>query len=348
MGSKLRTDSDYIVTGDVKIRESFPLIRQDIFKEYMTRIDALSTEGGSFAYMENQYFTDYLITQNLFKAWQEIFRDAGFAYIVIPYKPGTFWFDLFGKLAKDKIIKQEYQCLKWLEIKTARKIFELDGLKWKHTFDISDPKQLIEFNIQPKKMPNPSSKAFKKLKFKVDECWDVEKREFVYNKEFYVKDVLTESDIMAFTLVSTHKGGQSKERLKVKIGTNVKKTSHRYLNNNGIYIHSKASFFREGEDENATYWATIGSANLNNRSLTGDQSGYQDSEMNVFWSHNGEKDNKIIEFWANLWGEHAGCGFNPSSFRENAWENLIDIQLSGKAKHHIVRLDVVERYLRLV
>ena len=166
--------------------------------------------------------------------------------------------------------------------------------------------------------------------------------------EFEVEDVMTDSDIMAFTLASNREAhGSSSMGIKgsVVAGEDVDERLHEYLEKYHIYTHSKATTFFNRENDD--YIATIGSANLNPRSL--DDNDHQDSEMNIWWS--GEP--RVTGLRNSLWTHHLGLSGSSfdveTSWAEKAWENLETIMrardrsISGT----VVRLDVVDRWDQL-
>jgi phosphatidylserine/phosphatidylglycerophosphate/cardiolipin synthase-like enzyme len=369
---RLEIERDYLVKEDVDVYVSVPRYqpansnivvrdRKDIKEEYLRRIDACGRLG-SFIYMENQYWCNYEIAERLFYAWRsaEAQSQGGgegeelpFAYIVLPYNPETHWIDVLlkGNLAKDDILKREYQTIKWLEIKTARVIYEWQGNAWKPMYRVErSPLTDIGFEYSPDSLPETRSSEFEKLTFTLIKGYDM-KGNPVRQKKIYVKNTLTRSDIMAFTIVSMHSSKDRREEFnKLSPHPGEARTAiHEFCKKYGIYVHSKCSLFREKGASGDVFWATIGSANLNYRSLEGDDGkrGLQDSEMNVFWSISGTEDNKILDFWANLWGEFGANSFDPFLFYDIAWRNLEQIQKHGEPIAPIVRLDVVDRYRRL-
>ena len=112
-----------------------------------------------------------------------------------------------------------------------------------------------------------------------------------------------------------------------------------------VTARSKAStFINRGNDE---YIATIGSANLNPRSL--DDNDDQDSEMNIWWS--GEL--RVTGLRDRLWDHHlnlSGSTFDVEvQWAERAWENLETIMHARDRSitGTVVRLDVVDRWNQL-
>jgi hypothetical protein len=384
--TRLAVEPRYAVPGEVRVRVSHPWEGvgansggvTEILEEYEARIDALAAPG-SFAYLENQYFTRTEIARRLFEAWQSASRAGGneggpFAYIVVPYRPETHWIDdkiLQGNLpgeGLDTTLKEMYQCIKWLEIKTARRIYLLgqpaggtggaSGV-WVEAYRVQNPREQIRFSYSPSELPESRSDDFGAVGFELVEALEVASGRVVKNVRLRIGDCLTDSDIMAFTLASTQTdltaggsfhSGMAGAVAGVPVSADGRDTAHEYCRKYGIYIHSKCSLFREaGNGGPPMYWATIGSANLNDRSLIGraGSRGQPDSEMNIFWSDGGTTTNTIIEFWDGLWREFGVTQWDPAQFHRVAMENLLNIQRTGRAQALVTRLDVVTQYRKL-
>ena len=340
----------------------------DILKHYEYNISTLKLPN-SFLYMENQYFSDYRIAKKIKEQWYNNKGHNGyFAFISITYDPGTFSIDerLGGIFFKDKLIKREMQNLKWLEITTARSIFIKDtNGQWIHKWNVLDPRRYISFeddavNNNPEMLDVDKTKFLIKNAVKIDSNGNVMHRigsngvkelDTVPCVTLQVNEVMTVSDIMAYTLVSNMKTDNVPNNPQ-----NSNTPNNRYRNfllNSNIYIHSKCSIFLNCQsDTEIQHWATIGSANISPTSLG--LNGEQDSEMNVWWKHSerdSDKKNMIKELLLNLWSDHLGVKnmqkIDINLWKEKGWKNLFNITNGQPIDGSVVRLDVVERYRHL-
>ena len=158
-----------------------------------------------------------------------------------------------------------------------------------------------------------------------------------------MQDVITVSDIMSYTLVSNyHRNGQ--QILPRAPNLSPRDRVLTFVKENEIYVHSKCAIFQNRE-RGGESWATIGSANINRRSL-GRADGTQDSEMNIWW----RKEPGIDRFRQRLWEHHLGprapALLDEEAWDTRAWWNLRAIMegVGTPLKGHVVRLDVVDRY----
>ncbi len=312
---------------------------KEIMLHYEKTLSSL-TRPGSFLYMENQYFTDHRIATKVEAQWRTLpGEERPFAYIVIPYEPQTHWLDemLGGWFAKDEIVEKEMQNLKWLEIKTVRKILvkDING-QWVYKWEVSNPRTDVCFknnkiNTDPDKMEKNSTFEIKNaLRVDTDgkRIPNIDPEDVTLSAD----KVLTVSDIMAYTLVS--RAGQT-------LTPGRPQSIYRnFLRKNNIYIHSKCSIFLDCKPGGQN-WATVGTANINPRGL--DDEGDQDSEINVWW----EKKQHVDVFLRELWKEHLNKKGNKKTdaylWRDIGWKNLQNIMNGQSVDSSVIRLDVVDR-----
>ncbi|MEM7038581.1 MAG: hypothetical protein AAF570_16470, partial [Bacteroidota bacterium] len=190
--------------------------------EYELQLNALKhdTEGGAFFYAENQFFEDYDFAQKLFEAWLTggNHQEPYFAFIVIPWKPDTHPMDWGGAFSSDDSLRKEFEILRWLEIKTARKIYvDPDGGKFQLKYEVEHPHLNIDFedeqlNHGPEGLKGKSWLVIREA-YVLDENGarifttppgsTVPIAQKIYNVRLQAREVMADSDIMAFSLVSS-------------------------------------------------------------------------------------------------------------------------------------------------
>lgn len=353
-----KPDSSYIV-DDSYIRVSLPAGMpgstiggvSEINSSYISNLDRL-TGNESFLYVENQYFEDHDITKRVFlnysKAADQNRENPYYAFIVIPYRPETVWIDFFGAFSRDSIVTAEAKNLKWLEIKSLTRIFikdPADGL-WYPKWDVTQPHKNVWFasSVSGPEDVEENSQFVVRDAEELDQNGDPTGNTVV-QQTFSVGEVMTESDIMAYTLVCNEEitGNGAIQPISIQSTGSPQDRLREYLYKYGIYIHSKCTLFLWGEPGNQ-YWGTIGSANISPRGL--DRNGDQDSEMNIFW----KKQETVESFCQTLWNEHAGLGdINHLGWVRRGRGNFNNIMSgSGGLDGSVVRLDVWDRMKHLV
>lgn len=343
-----------------------------IKEHYERSLDVMAKQNaqapGPFVYIENQYFTDVGFTKKLFDRWRRnvdtpgpggrrIDPDEPFAFIVIPYKPQpTRDWTTGGGL--HSIIYAEMQNLKWLEIRTARVIYTRDDNddQWVPYCAVDFPQDRIQFLAAVARDPSQLDESSEftivnPIALNPDESRQRDANgNFVYvdpNPPLRVDEVMTRSDIMTYTLVSPAErrpdGTARDVTPSIVSGEDVEDRAHEYTLPRHIYTHSKAATFFNREKN--IYVGTIGSANINPRSLD-DQTHHQDSEMNIWWS----RKEHVEAFRKKLWAHHLQVA-DPDLADEPAWidagwRNLVDIMHARNTRLNgtVVRLDVVDRY----
>jgi hypothetical protein len=172
---------------------------------------------------------------------------------------------------------------------------------------------------------------------------------FKQNPVLEAGNVMTKGDIMTYTLVTTRVAqptGYSNIHPSVLSGESMENRLNLFCERHHTYCHSKAATFFNRQ--RGRYVATIGSANLNPRSL-GDGQDSQDSEMNVWWS--GRR--PVLDFRARLWTHHLRnsdpLAVDEGVWAENGWNNMINIMHARDRalEGDVVRLDVVDRKKRV-
>lgn len=357
--------------------------KTEILRHYKQTIATL-TGPESFLYMENQYFREHSIAKMIEAQWRANHGHNGpFAYIVITYDPGTAALDekLGGIFFKDELLRKEMQNLKWMEIKSARTILvkNKDGL-WIPAWGVIDPRSDIRFlddeaDAAPENLKTDSRFVIKNAvrlapSVQSDKTPSAEWKNFITpsgNKTLdtvpsatlRVDEVLTVSDIMAYTFISARETGQKPNNPDGSVSqqgwfhrflecikggrqlTSAQKQFRYFLEKSNIYLHSKCSIFLNS-GHGGRHWATVGSANISPHSL--DYNGEQDSEMNVWWQHQKE----IERFILNLWREHLNDkglrNADAALWAEKGWKNLFSVMNRRPVDGAVLRLDVVERY----
>jgi len=161
-----------------------------------------------------------------------------------------------------------------------------------------------------------------------------------------VRDVLTESNVEAFTLAAP----DAPNLTALSAAMDPDQRVHDFFSAGtgaGIYVHSKAAIF--AFLTNGEFRATIGSANLFERSVGAP---LRDAEANVFWTSD-----KVGDFWRDLWKEHGGASVTgvptladmKQKFHDLGWENLKALlkgRWPGPSNTRMIRLDVVQRCVR--
>ena len=312
----------------------------------------------SFIYLENQYFTHLEITEALLERWKQNVQASGpdlieewrpFAFIVIPYVPQPS-IDTPLPTTLPFIATAEMALLKWLELRTARKIMlrTLDGgLEW--WCDVPVPQDHIKISGGAHDDPEQLSAGTQFTVvdgYKLDPQTGQRTGERIQNESKAAEDVLTVSDIMAFTLTATHADNTVPQPIPYPAGT-PRRREKDFLIANHVYCHAKVAFFHN--DRGNTFIGTVGSANLNARSLGGWDAraarvnaavDSPDSEMNVWFKGR----QATTQFRDELWTHHLKGAPTIERWLEQADENLRKIlRGSGTLEGHVVRLDVVAR-----
>lgn len=331
----------------------------DIKEHYWRSLDAMAGQR-SFIYIETQFFTSHAFTKAVFSRWKinigsRTEPDTPFCYIMIPYIPDPDLPDPSVSGDWSDISKDETQNLKWLEIKTARVIYKRDNRDhWVAHAYVPRPQRQIEFEV-PAVDSDPASfkpdkkfKVISALKLNPDETFYLDPQGNRVQISFSLKaeEVMTRSDIMAYTLITTLKRDGTDILPNTLSGSDVRDRLHEFLAPNHVYVHSKSSVFLN--KENDLYIGTIGSANISIRSFD-DAGDHQDSEMNVWWTGKAH----VEAYRSKLWVHHLRLP-NPQLADENqwqtlGWQNLRDIMLARgrRLDGDVVRLDVIDRMDKL-
>ena len=337
--------------------------KTDVLQHYEQTISTL-TGSVSFLYMENQYFSKHVIAEKIEAQWRANREHKGpFAYIVITYDPGTAALDekLGGIFFKDALIRKEMQNLKWMEIKSARTILvkDKDG-QWIPTWGVIDPRNDIRFlddkaNTSPENVKTESRFVIKNaVKLapagRADKTPNAEWKylttpngnkapDTVPSITLRVDEVLTVSDIMAYTFISARETGQKPNN--PDSSGSPQERFRRFLEKSNIYLHSKCSIFLN-RDQAGRHWATVGSANISPNSL--DYEGDQDSEMNVWWQHQEGIEKFILDLWREHLNDKGLRNADAALWAEKGWKNLFSVMNGRPVDGAVLRLDVVERY----
>ena len=375
--------ADVTETMPKKVYKSGLSAKTDVQQHYEQTISTL-TGPASFLYMENQYFSKHSIAEKIEAQWRASREHKGpFAYIAITYDPGTAALDekLGGIFFKDALVRKEMQNLKWMEIKSARTILvkDKDG-QWIPKWGVIDPRNDIRFldekaNTHPKNVKTNSlfvvknavklanaggSDKLSNAEWKYVTAPDGSKTpDTVPSVTLRVDEVLTVSDIMAYTFISARETRQKpnipdgsvspwkwyhwileciKCRRKLTL---VQKQFRYFLDKSNIYLHSKCSIFLNCNPA-GRHWATVGSANISPNSLEYD--GDQDSEMNVWWQHQEGIEKFILDLWREHLNEKELRNIDAALWAEKGWKNLFSIMNGRPVDGAVLRLDVVERY----
>lgn len=346
---------------------------QQIRAQYDATIQNLMHSTSAFAYLENQYAEDYDIFQDLWNAclpkmandpsmppraptWCR--RDP-FVYLVIPYEPWGLGIGVIDPLILASSVKRETKNILWLEIKTAVNIYDRQTGLFLMTLNTPPascnlPAPFVHFT-NPDTDVDPS---FLRLTDTVEMFGSVPPVTgpcpIQAHRTYALSEIITDGSFMSYVLVSSDL--TTATPLPPTPPANQIKTYDDYLNNHAIYIHSKHSaFFGAGGGQPVTRFV-IGSANLNPRSL-GVVAGApppfrrmveaEDSESALFWTP------PDLSFATQVWSEHLGFTATPPisspDWALEGWENWKLIRWGGQpsAKRRVVRLDAVQRCLRL-
>jgi phosphatidylserine/phosphatidylglycerophosphate/cardiolipin synthase-like enzyme len=350
-------DAGYVVE-DAMVLSTLP--RQSAFgpvehikTAYLRAVQSMNSVD-SFAYFETQYFSDHSLAKQLFHQWRtHVRRREGplpFAYVVLPYNPSTAWVDEFredffapGGLwdigERLGALRGEFRNLRWLEISTARRIYTQPSSDqpWQPILLVDDPLTQITWASRALRDAPDSLAAgdaftvtdARKLRSDGSVLTD-RGQPVLETRTFDADEVMTDSDIMAFCLVADGNARSGRGRDYVRD----------YLLHQEVYVHSKAALFLNAEPEPS--YATIGSANLNPRSLA--DGGSQDSELNVWFAGRA----RVEALWRSLASEHlagiAAADVRPQNFLEQGWDNLRRLFRGQPVNGNVVRLDVADRY----
>jgi phosphatidylserine/phosphatidylglycerophosphate/cardiolipin synthase-like enzyme len=339
----------------------------DILDRYSRAIASLS-ERNSFLYIENQYFDNVEIARRILDRWIQNVSAPGpdgqptgwpeqpFAFIVVTYRPDPE----YGTTALSGILPSwgelafyEMQVLKWLEVRTARIVRRRNAQQdWKFACAIEFPQRDVTFTDgeqdDPTKMEDDSE-------FRVENAVVVDEDtgawQYVPDPTnpgrlipqrhsgplvFSVEDTMTDSDVMTYVLASNTRYGSTPVG---PMGPTPRERVRHHLLEHEIYNHSKCTLFlNPGGGGHA---ATIGSANLNRRSL--DDDGDQDSEMNVWW----RASDHIEQFRKQLWAHHLEFSdpdlADYTAWKDQAWSDYLALREGRTPRGHVIRLDVVDR-----
>lgn len=361
-------------TDHVDITETMPKkayrsgsnAKTDILQHYEQTILTL-TGTESFLYMENQYFREHRIAKKIEAQWRANREHNGpFAYIVITYDPGTSWLDekLGGIFFKDELIRKEMQNLKWMEIKSARMILvkDKDGL-WIPAWGVIDPRNDIRFlddkaNAGPENVKKdsrfvirnavklapagqPDKTPHAEWKYRITPNGN-KTPDTVPSVTLRVDEVLTVSDIMAYTFISARETEQKPNN--PDASGSPQERFRRFLEKSNIYLHSKCSIFLN-RCQSGRHWATVGSANISPHSPHSlDYNGEQDSEMNVWWQHQEGIEKFILDLWREHLNDKGLQNADAALWGGKGWKNLFSIMNGRPVDGAVLRLDVVERY----
>jgi phosphatidylserine/phosphatidylglycerophosphate/cardiolipin synthase-like enzyme len=303
-------------------------------------------------YIESQYFPDRAQSRAIHRAWvasgregmrgaihsdQDLLEFPPFAHIVIPYKPSTSPFDVsfLRESDFDAFLAGEFHHLRWLEIKTMRLIREVSGDEWKRTYTLTSQSRISMpggADADPDYLDDDTEVTITK----VEEYGTRQPVDAVTRK---VKEFLPEGDVSVYTVAASDGT--------LPTGSTAQERQRKYLEDHGIYVHSKAAIFlRYG---GAGHEATVGSTNLNTRSLRAG-SLQPDTEGNVWWAHD-----ESIERWYNaLLGEHTGMSvpsgagvISGHAIRSTAFEQLNRVRTGQRPLQHLVKLDLADRWKHL-
>jgi phosphatidylserine/phosphatidylglycerophosphate/cardiolipin synthase-like enzyme len=307
----------------------------------------------SFLFAESQFFEDTDIAKRTLEAYRAggVNREGPFAFFLLPYRPETVWLDFFGLFSRDGIVTAEMRNLKWLEIRTAKVLYVQDGAGiWQFAFRVDDPLSRIRFlasNDDPTGIDEDSEFRIEDAVVLGNDGAPTTNPPTLVTRTLRAHNVLTDSDIAAYTLVATERSlpGGGRDRVPLDHPGPAAARLRAFMDTYAIYIHSKCSIFYKCEPAGRN-WATVGSANLNPRSLGQLDPDETDSEMNMFW----REDQRVREFLDALFAEHADLGgFDPVSWQRRSWRNLESIMRGGgNLQGSAVRLDVVDRKLHIV
>ncbi|MEW5849929.1 MAG: hypothetical protein AB2A00_14130 [Myxococcota bacterium] len=305
-------------------------------------------------YVENQYVTDAALARDMVEDPDR--RRRGI--VVIPYVPDVLRFTpldrgvpLLGiRGAQAGTAYREMQVLKWLELKTAEEVLVRgEGAPWRSAGLIATPTLPgcappgTQLRIGGKAEEAPEAlEPDTPLELVV---WQGALHRgcpvTVTRNDLRVRDVMTRSRISAYTLLADDAS---------TLAAGLHSIGSSFLAENaGIYVHGKAAVFYE---RGGGLSATVGSANLNERSLGLDTPGSLlaavDTELNVFW------DGASVAPWLEqLVREHTNgklgadaAGGWMTTWDAWAWENLSSAEAGrwpGPSGTRMVRLDVVDR-----
>lgn len=313
---------------------------------------AVAEARGGVALIENQYVSDVEFARAVAAGAEQHGLET---IVLIPYLPDMLrfkpldesvrwlgWAGLEGHAARD-----EMRTLRWLELRTARAVLTRDdaghwvrrgslevppGCAVPHLRGADDPATLAPDDPLDISVALPAS----------DACPPLHPL-----GPLRVRDVLTESHVHVFTLAADDGLAPDGETPTARVA------AFFHATRSGIYIHSKAAMFLD--ESRGFRLATVGSANLNHRSLgpgARAPAGPYDSELNVFF------DGEAALRWAvRLADEHTRGRVAalppsawPAAFETWGGENLRALQdgiWPGPNRTRVVRLDVVERCVEL-
>jgi hypothetical protein len=251
--------------------------------------------------------------------------------------------------------------LKWLELRSAREIWKRGANgHWEPFCAVEMPQNNVRFRGAAASDPSQLSES---SQFEVNQAivlypngtWKRDANgkpvRMQPNPVLAVEDVMTKGDIMTYTLVTTREvtgasGAFHDIRPSVFSSEDIRDRLHLFLKRYQTYCHSKAATFINRQYGN--WMATLGSANLNPRSLD-DRRNYHDSEMNIWWSGQAQ----VEAFRSRLWTHHLRMGdplaAHEQEWAQSGWNNKIDImQARGSPlTGDVVRLDLVDRKKRI-
>lgn len=351
-----------------------------------------ATRPVSFMYIENQYLQDTRIAEAVMKSSDfpgGRFNRDGYAYFVLPFTPEGIGVQFLDNSELKSVVSAEMQNMKWLEVKSGRFFYKRGSSgQWEifaahpsQTPDCpmvnryakfigpadTDPSQ-IRLNTKIEISSNEYDSNGNPVEYPVachssPNCMTKCPVMKVYDN-FTVEDIMTRGPIEAYTIAASNSYLSNATTPDDRYQEFFVSSSYlqplngivpnpNYAKGNGVYIHSKASMFAGLDDQ--TNWATVGSANLNKRSLGGNQcmginDCGNDTESNIFWSSPSVMD------WVNkIWDEHTDGKLNTPSFNDRktvwqnyAWENMENIRRIKKLENgRVVRLDVVLRCKKL-
>lgn len=319
-------------------------------KRYRTEIEA-TTGANDTIYIETQYFPDRLRARSIYAAWvasgrpgmggafhsdQDLVELPPFAHIVLPYVPSTSPFDVsfLRESEFDAILEGEFKHLRWLELKTMRLIRTLDNDRWERAYTLTAASTIRiadGADADPTRLDDDTDVT-------VTNVEEYGTRNPVAQVTMEVEEFLPEGDVTVYTVASSDGAGPT--------GSDGEDRQRQYLEDHGIYIHSKASIFLRNDGGHV---ATVGSANLNARSLRPEGGDEPDTETNVWWT----KDREIEAWYNHLVAEHTLFSIPPhgvhdgGNVRKHAFDQLNRIRTGSRPLGHLVRLDLADRWNHL-
>lgn len=322
---------------------------RDLYLGTIRRMDRL----GAFVDLENQYASSPEIAEAIHERWRSNVGATGpgptsgtvvperleeippFCFLTIPYLPQPD-IDCTPSEGVSDLIDAEMRHLLWLEISAARRISIRDNGRWKYRYGVEHPEHQID--IVPPSAISRTTIVTVRDAIQLDDIGAPLVSEPRRTVRLPITDILVEGDVMTFTLVSNEERAGKPFDMSTFPGT-PQERQHAFLLAHHVYVHAKCGTFVNDVGNTRRFVATIGSANLNRRSLA-----TPDTESNIWFS--GEA--PVSRFRDELWQHALTEAGDQTLYARRGIENLTTLLAgAGMLRGHVLRLDLFARWTRL-